>query len=575
MQTRLRSSSNSQERRNSVSDITEFFQAKFSTEPPSMPLPSGRKTSGKAKDREKEKEREKELKTARENIKAYINKLDTPNANANGGEAAESAIRVDESVNHDEITTSHVDASENISPKANTNEEDSIDASNEKNGDIHTVNNSKATQTTEDEILKAIQELASKYQSIDDAVNDPKNGITAQLAKTNTTVNTLYTEIYGAVSGLKVQLNKITEEAKSNSEKIVQMEDSQKRMAALLEENKRMVQELRTMQGLVQKITQKSESNANQLLDLTKRGMEQNLIIHGVDNSLEVRDAKEENPMYTYKERCKFSALEFFKKELNLDLAIEDIWKAHRTGQYKKDKVRPLIVKVSYAAKDLIMEHIPKLKGRFNPITKQKYFVGEQIPEGITETRKQTSARLKPLKENNEKKPKENRDTIQVVGDKILINGEIHNPDVSTPTPSQLFLNSQEQKEVDTIQSKFVETDVEYFKNSDFSALAIKVHSIKEVKLAYIAAIQRCPATDHVMLGYALKEEGKLKTGFADDREFGAGPRIKNRIFEKKAKNTAVFVLRKFGGVHLGYQRFAVIERVADKAIDLLLSTYN
>lgn len=541
-----------------------------------MPQPSGRKASGRTKDKEKDKEREKELKTARENIKAFINKLDT--TNANGGEDL-SAISADESVNHETPIIDHVETlpNETNTPiNGDDNPQGIVDQNEEDNTkDKENTNNSKATQTSEDEILKAIHELASKYQTVEDTLNHPKNGLTTQLSKTNATVETLYSEIFGAVSGIKVQLQKISQTADNNTAKINQMEESQKRMAALLEENKRIVQELKTMQGLVQKVTQKSEINANQLLDLTRRGMEQNLIIHGVDDSIEANDAKEETPMYTYKERPKYSALEFFRKELDLDLAIKDIWKAHRVGPYKKDKVRPLIVKISYAAKDLIMEHLPKLKGRSNPMTNQKFFVSEQIPEAIVEMKKQTTARLKPLKEANDKKSKENKDTIQLVGDKILVNGQVQIPEVVTPTPAQLFLNTVEQKEVDMMQNKFVETDVEYLKNSEFSAMAVKVHSILEVNRAYVAAMQRYPATDHIMLGYALKENGNLKMGSADDREFGAGTKIKDRIFHKKARNTAVFVFRKFGGVHLGFQRFAVIEKVADLAIDLLLSTFN
>lgn len=128
---------------------------------------------------------------------------------------------------------------------------------------------------------------------------------------------------------------------------------------------------------------------------------------------------------------------------------------------------------------------------------------------------------------------------------------------------------------MDALQNKFVETDIEILKNSEFSALAIKVHSLKDVNRAYIAAMQRYPAADHIMLGYALKEDGRLKSGFADDREFGAGSRVKDAIFQKKARNTAVFVYRKFGGVHLGFQRFSAIENVSHKAIDLLLTTYQ
>lgn len=573
MQTRLRSSSNSQERRNSVSDITDFFQAKVNCSP-AMPNHTGRKASGRNKDKEKEKE----LKAARENIKAFISKMDSENAN---GAEELSAINSEKSVDHDrEHDREQSDHVEQLTQHEQSPQHESVKPSDydtsKTNSDASTLkDNSKSTQTSEDEIIKALHELASKYQTLDDSINDPKNGISQQLAKTSNTVTSIYSEIYGAVSGIKVQLEQVTKTAQANSEKITQMENSQKRMAALLEENKRIVRELKIMQGLVQKVSQKSESNANQVLDLTKRGMEQNLILHGVDDSIETQDHKEQSPMFTFKERPKHSALKFFKEELNLDMEVEDVWKAHRSGPFKKDKVRPLIVRLSYTAKDLVMENVGNLKGRTNPKTKQKYFVSEQIPEGITEMQKQTKIRIKPLKETNDKKSQEDKDNIQVVGDKILINGEVKQPDVITPTPEQLFLSTDNQNKVDEIQAKFVETDTETLRNSEFSALAIKVHSLEEINRAYIAVMQRYPAMDHIMLGYALKQDGKIKSGFADDREFGAGTRIKDLIFQTKTKNAAVFVLRKFGGVHLGFQRFAVIERAAEKAIELLNINYK
>lgn len=55
-----------------------------------------------------------------------------------------------------------------------------------------------------------------------------------------------------------------------------------------------------------------------------------------------------------------------------------------------------------------------------------------------------------------------------------------------------------------------------------------------------------------------------------DDREFGAATKIKKTLFEQKAKNTALFVLRTYGGVHLGFERFRIIEKVTKEALALL-----
>lgn len=72
------------------------------------------------------------------------------------------------------------------------------------------------------------------------------------------------------------------------------------------------------------------------------------------------------------------------------------------------------------------------------------------------------------------------------------------------------------------------------------------------------------------MAAYALKQDSKLHQGSCNDREYGASVRIKNLIFKKQAKNTAIFVIRKFGGLHLGFEWFKVNETVATEALEML-----
>lgn len=117
-----------------------------------------------------------------------------------------------------------------------------------------------------------------------------------------------------------------------------------------------------------------------------------------------------------------------------------------------------------------------------------------------------------------------------------------------------------------------VETEPETLRNSQFIGLAAQVKSTDQVRHLYTAVMQRYPATDHAIMAYAFKETASstLKTGFCDDREYGAGIRLKKQIFETRARDTVLFVLRKYGGVHLGYNCFAVIESVAKKALQLL-----
>lgn len=427
-----------------------------------------------------------------------------------------------------------------------------------------------ATQTTGEPLIQTIKEMQTQLQGFEDIINDPKNGLTVQLAKTISRVNDLYSDIHGAVNGLKVKMDQVTKKAADNAKQIDTMQSNQTRMSALLDENKRLVQELQRMQGIVQKVSQQTHNSSLQIMDLTKRGMEQNLVLYGVDNQIEIEDPKSDTPMYQPKERCRHSALRFFKEYLNINIEAEDIWKAHRMGPPKSGKVRPLVVKVSYAAKELILEHMSALKGKRNPKTQQVFFISEQLPEGVIEMRKQTSARLKVVKENNEKLPKEQRLSIQVINDKILIGNDVVQPSIQPPQPSDLFLDTNAQRLIDSLQQNIVEIEPVFHRNSEFIALAAKVNSLEQMRRTYVAVAQRYPAADHIMTAYAFKDGEKLYHGACDDREYGAGARMKKLLFENQTRNTAVFVIRKFGGVHLGYDRFRIIEESAIQAIRTL-----
>lgn len=549
---RKKSQADKSERRNSVSEITEYFQSNMAN-----PNVKGKVLrSAKDKDKDKENKGNKDSPKVLEDLNKKQGATGVDLDALGGSNLSVNAAMCD----------SHDKDQENAREEPLT--EESLIS--QDNSTIKEMQVEVATQTSEDAILEIVKALEKQVVKLDADINEPKNGISVQLAKTSMKTQDLYSDIHGKVNGLLIRLDKVSQKTENINTKVEQMEASQKRITSLLEENKRLMQELQLMQGLVQKLSQQSHNNSNQILDLTRRGMEQNVIIYGVDDAIEKADSKRKQPQFTFKERMKHDTLTFLREVMKLDLSLEDIWKAHRIGQYKPDRVRPMVVKLSYAAKELVMENISSLKGLKNPNTEQVYFISEQVPEGILETKKQTAARVKVLRDANESKPEHQKDKIQVINDKVLINGEVDIPLVMPPQPSQLFLDVTTQRRVDELQSKMVETDPMTVRNSEFRALAIKVHSIQEMNDAYIAASQRFPTADHIMAAYAFKENQKLVHGSCDDKEYGAAIKIKNVLFENHAKNTAIFVIRKYGGIHLGIERFKSIITVAQQALELM-----
>ena len=65
------------------------------------------------------------------------------------------------------------------------------------------------------------------------------------------------------------------------------------------------------------------------------------------------------------------------------------------------------------------------------------------------------------------------------------------------------------------------------------------------------------------MLSYSLKTSTEDISRHTDDGEHGGGYKIEALLEEAKDEmsNTAVFVLRKYGGEHLNAHRFVMIEQ--------------
>lgn len=216
------------------------------------------------------------------------------------------------------------------------------------------------------------------------------------------------------------------------------------------------------------------------------------------------------------------------------------------------------------------MQHLSKLKDKSNNVTKQKFFISEQVPDGFTESRKQVSAWFKVLTDKNSQKPTGQRSSIQIINNTILVDDKPDLPEITTPQPVDLFLDPTTQREVDQVQRDLVETEPIMSQSSEFIGLVARANSTAKVQKFYTAVMQRYPSVDHAIMAYALKEEFQVKTSCCDDWEFGAGTRLKKLLFETKSKDTVVFVLRKYGGVHLGFNRFAIIEQVAKDALHQL-----
>lgn len=414
-------------------------------------------------------------------------------------------------------------------------------------------------KTFKEEILEAVRELTEKFATINKALYNADTGLNTQMVGLTLKSDNLHSDIHGVTDGILAKIRNFEELHTGYEAKMEHLEQTQKRMANLLAENKKMAGDLLTAQGLLQRYSQKIRTMEGKILDLTRRGMEQNVVIHGL----------EEKPKPN-EEDCFATVLEFTDKFLGINLDEADVWKVYRFGKLRKDRARPMFVKLSYYGKDNVMDHVSALKGRKNHHG-QSYFVSEQVPEGIVENRKQIAQRVGVLKAKEAKKPPTQQQEVRIMGEKIVVGGNVDRPLVSTPQPNELFPSMEEQSKINGLNSKIKETLPSYEKNSSFVGLAVETKSIEEVNLAYKAVVQRYPYMDHVMMGYRVTTpDGEILHGGCDDTEYGGGSCVENQLYAMKQNNIATFVVRRYGGIHLGVDRFQTIRAMTSMAVKIL-----
>lgn len=103
--------------------------------------------------------------------------------------------------------------------------------------------------------------------------------------------------------------------------------------------------------------------------------------------------------------------------------------------------------------------------------------------------------------------------------------------------------------------------------------LSVEVKSLGDTLNAYKAVMQRFPFMDHVPMAYNFKDQNSniVKYGSCDDMEYGGGAALARFLYENRIRNVAVFVVRRYGRIHLGVDRFRIISQAARDAVKLLL----
>lgn len=150
----------------------------------------------------------------------------------------------------------------------------------------------------------------------------------------------------------------------------------------------------------IEKLTEKNDELADQILDLKCRSMKYNLIFNGIHEE--------------FRENTENVLRDFLAEHLEIDYRIE-FTNIHRFGKRNKKRARPIVAKFIYQDDlDHVLLCAKKLKGK-------SYRINRQFPEETEQARKSLYPIMKDLKRKGER--------VKLVRDILYVNGEPYYPE--------------------------------------------------------------------------------------------------------------------------------------------------
>lgn len=150
---------------------------------------------------------------------------------------------------------------------------------------------------------------------------------------------------------------------------------------------------------------------------------------------------------------------------------------------------------------------------------------------------------------------------------RLLIDEKPYTKEIVAPGPAEIFKPSEKMwdlaSEIDMIKGK-----EETISKSFFIAYAAAVHDQDDIRAAYLKVRTKFADATHVVCAYRLPGKNTHNMqDYVDDGEIGAGRVVLNVLKEERLMNIVVFMIRKYGGQHLGPSRFDIMRRVTMSAI--------
>lgn len=326
-----------------------------------------------------------------------------------------------------------------------------------------------------------------------------------------------------------------------------------KSQAALRKEAKSSRFKVNVLTNVVIRMEERLEQQAEKILQMQAYSMRKNLIISGLDEPQPPRAETAASLHATIKD--------FVLNKLKVSNPI--LLKVfHRFGAPDGSGVRPVVIKVqSIEDKFLLLSKGPNLKDLVNSKGK-KFYISEQLPDKLQEERRYNQYWVQENKHDSGSKL-----SMKISKNKLRINNEPYVKKVHTPNAAEILCLDDDELDV-TRKTVLYEGGTRDEKGSEFLAFAASVTSTEDVRKAYRKLKIKYADASHISSAYRLAPaDGPFNQEALDDGEHGMGRFLLKLMQEGSSMNTAVFLIRYYGGVHIGSLRFDIARTLATKAL--------
>lgn len=327
------------------------------------------------------------------------------------------------------------------------------------------------------------------------------------------------------------------------------VEDNQNDILALKRELKEYRFQLKLVSNVVIRQDQQISVLNRKLNDAQQREMFSNIVITGIPES-----ANE-------------NVLQKFNHFVSDNLHIPELIPAHRAYRIGTGDNRPILVELrdplNYKPK--IYAQVTKLKGQRNAHG-GGYFVSDHLPEEYNENRR----RQNELFAENKKKDPAKKVNMSIKRGRLLIDDQEYEKKIQPPKPRDILYPDEKlfdlADEIDMVKGYD-----QIHNKSRFIAYAAAIKDYKDVEAAYSKVRMKFADATHVTCAYRIPgDETYNLQDYADDGEIGAGRTLLGTLKQEATLNVVVFLIRYYGGHHLGSQRFQVFRDAAKGALKAL-----